>query len=143
MLKTNSQSGFSLLEVLVVLAIMSVMISVIGVQMVNSVNSTKFAKTSDAAIADLLLLRKDALFSQRDYFVVSSNSDRFVAGESDIIYHLEVPRDWLVTGDIIHISRRGVCYGGKLTIKYPAQNRSATYRISEPSCQGNRIKVGI
>jgi len=54
-------SGFSLLELLIVLAIMSVMLSIAGTRVISSIESARFARTVDAAIANIRLIRADAM----------------------------------------------------------------------------------
>lgn len=137
--QTDSDYGFSLLEILVVLAIMGTMLSIVSVRMVQTMQSAYFSKTADAAIADIVSLRADAMLS-RDTRILITDSTRiqeFPEHMRNKIRRLDIPDDWRASGEPIHISGAGTCFGGAILIEN-AEGRRAIFDLQPPKCQLKR-----
>lgn len=139
---SQSDSGFSLLELLVVLAIMSVMLSLAGATMIKNIESTRFARTADAVMAEVLTIRADAVLTGAPRVIVSQN--RGTPQNTDInpahIRRLSLPNGWQILGDPVQISERGICGGGRLRVIAPS-GRRAEYALSAPKCAATRIPL--
>lgn len=138
----SAEAGFSLLEIMVVLAIMGLMLSLVGARMVNSVESNSFIRTSEAAIADVLLVRSDAMLSgESRSFVTHSAAERDIkARDLQSLRRFDVPENWTVEGDIIDISPSGVCSGGYISISN-SQGRKAMFKLTPPKCEPVRVSL--
>ena len=136
------EAGFSLLEIIVVLAIMALMLSLVGARMVSTVESNAFIRTSEAAIADILLVRSDAVMSgEARAFVTHSVSEaEMEARDLQSLRRFDVPEDWTVEGDVIDISPNGVCSGGYISMQNP-QGRKAVFQLASPKCQPVRVSL--
>ena len=136
------EAGFSLLEIIVVLAIMALMLSLVGARMVNTIDSNSFIRTSEAAVADVLIVRSDAMLSgePRSFVTHSVNEDEMQARGLQSLRRFDVPEGWTVEGDVIDISPSGVCTGGYISIKN-AQGRKVVFRLSPPKCEPVRVSL--
>ena len=139
--KSNShkQAGFSLLELLVVLAIMGLMLSVISVRLIHTIESAYFNRTADAAIADVLILRAEAVLENERRLLITDTSriEQLNDVEKKAIRRLELPKDWRSEGDPIHISHTGTCLGGEITVLND-EGRRVIYKLSPPKCIARR-----
>ncbi len=124
------------------LAIMGLMLSLVGARMVNAIESNSFNRTSNAAIADVLLVRSDAMLSaQPRRFVTNSVSQtEMEALGLQTLRRFDVPEDWTVEGDVIEISPSGVCSGGYISMINP-QGRKAVFKLLPPKCHAMRVSV--
>jgi len=137
-LRTESETGFSLLEMLIVLTIMALMLSLIGSRSVTAIESTRFAQTADAGIGSLKLLRVEAMLDNRPLLILGSNIADAQTLPNGRIRQLSLPEGWVVSGDNILISKTGICSGGQITLQGPS-NRRATYKMSPPLCNPVRV----
>lgn len=136
-------AGFSVLEMLVVLVIMGLMLSLVGARMMTSLDATRFARTVDAAAADIRLIRADAMLTRQPRYIVTDKSMRSSELENIPKSHiraLTVPSDWRVAGGTIYIAPSGVCTGGQIRIT--GGGRAADYAITAPKCAVTRIAAG-
>lgn len=134
-----NDAGFSLLELLVVLAIMSIVLSLAGVRMLNSLDGARFNRTADAAVADLLILRADAMLGGHALVLLTDTA----RVDNDIIppdkqRRLALPQGWRVEGDAITVSATGVCGGGRLRLVGPT-GRRIDYVLTPPKCTATRL----
>lgn len=138
----SREAGFSLLEIIVVLAIMGIMLSVVGARMVGAVESNRFIRTAEASIADVLLIRSDAMLSgaARSLVTESVTEDEVDARELQSLRRFDVPEGWIVEGDVIDISASGVCSGGYISMKNP-EGRLAVFRLIAPKCEPERVSL--
>ena len=136
------EAGFSLLEIIVVLAIMALMLSLVGARMVSAIESNSFIRTSEAAIADILLVRSDAVLSgeTRSFVTHSTAAAEMEARDLQSLRRFDVPEDWTVEGDIIDISASGVCSGGYISIQN-SQGRKVVFQLSPPKCEPVRVSL--
>ncbi len=136
------EAGFSLLEVMVVLAIMGLMLSVVGARMIGAIESNRFIRTAEAAMADVLLVRSDAMLnsSARSLVTESVTESELDKRGLQTLRRFDVPEGWLVEGDIIEISASGVCSGGYVSIKNP-EGRLAVFRLNPPKCNAERVSL--
>lgn len=134
------EAGFSLLEVLVVLAIMGLMLSIVSVRMVSSIESRQFTQTAEAALADIRLLRADAMLRRSDMIVVIDGVTQTESQKAELstLRRLDVPEDWHVDGPSIRLSASGSCSGGRITF-YGPEGRKAVYDLSRPTCKFSRV----
>ena len=139
----RKNAGFSVLEMLVVLVIMGLMLSLVGARMMTSLDATRFARTVDAAAADIRLIRADAMLTREPRYIVTDTSMR----SSDLdaipkahIRALSVPADWRVAGGTIYIAPSGVCTGG--TLRITGGGRMADYAVTAPKCGVTRLAPG-
>ena len=139
---TQSEAGFSLLEIMVVLAIMGLMLSLVGARMVNTIESNNFIRTSNAAIADVLLVRSDAMLSgqMRSFVTHSASEDEMEARGLQTLRRFDVPDNWTVEGEAIDISPSGVCSGGYISMTNP-QGRKAVFKLVPPKCEPLRVST--
>lgn len=133
-------AGFSLLEMLIVLTIMGLMLSLIGARSVTAIESTRFARTADAGIGSIKRIRVEALLYNLPLQIIGTPPS---LDAKDILPHrhlrsLDLPNGWLVYGDPILISKTGICGGGQLTLQGPS-NRQASYILTPPLCEANRV----
>lgn len=138
----SRESGFSLLEIIVVLAIMALMLSLVGTRMINTIESNSFIRTSEAALADMLIVRSDAMLSgePRAFVTNSVMKAEIDTRDAQSLRRFDVPQDWTVEGSIIDISPSGVCSGGYISIRNP-QGRKAVYRLNPPKCGAVRVST--
>jgi len=135
----NSTSGFSLLELLVVLAIMSIVLSLAGARMFSSLESTRFFRTADAAVADVIRLRAEAMLGNESLTLITDSTPAESAADAPRKHRrLNVPAGWRVSGAPVTISAAGVCGGGQLRLQSP-QGRQIDYRLSPPKCTPERL----
>lgn len=142
-LRTESEAGFSLLEMLIVLTIMSIMLTLIGVRSMTAIESTRFAQTADAGISSIKLLRVEAMLNNLPLSIVGTRlTDAQITGTLNLpnaqIRQLDLPEGWHVTGDTILISKTGICGGGQITLQGPSSRR-ASYNLQPPLCDPHRI----
>ena len=134
-----SDAGFSLLELLVVLAILGIVLSLAGVRMLNSLDSARFVRTADAAAAQMLTLRAEAMLGNEGLVLFT---DTNAAALSTVLERkrrrLDVPQGWRVEGAPVMISAAGVCGGGQLRLLSPT-GRHIDYALSPPKCAPQRI----
>ena len=136
------EAGFSLLEIIVVLAIMALMLSLVGTRMINSIDSNSFIRTSEAAVADVLIVRSDAMLSGETRSFVThsvSEADRR-ARDLQSLRRFDVPEGWTVEGNVIDISPSGVCTGGYISMRN-GQGRKIVFRLSPPKCEPVRVSL--
>ena len=126
--------GFSLLEMLIVLTIMALMLSLMGARSITAIESTRFAATANSGIGSIKLLRAEAMLNERAIKIV--NTDTHI--DQWYYRHLNLPEGWQVFGNPIHISKTGICQGGRITLQSPG-NRRATYELKPRSCEPTRI----
>ncbi|WP_371396358.1 Tfp pilus assembly protein FimT/FimU [Fretibacter rubidus] len=140
--KSAADAGFSILEIIIVLTIMGIMLSLVGARMMTSLEATRFARTVDAAMADIRLIRADAMLSKQPRYIVTDSSIRSLdeATPTAHIKALSVPPDWRVMGNTITISPSGVCAGGRFRIIAP-DGRRADYVIAPPKCEATRLTL--
>ena len=136
------EAGFSLLEIIVVLAIMALMLSLVGTRMVSSIESNSFIRTSEAAVADILIVRSDAMLSAQPRSFVTHSVSQAEMDTRDLqsLRRFDVPEGWTVEGDIIDISPSGVCTGGYISMRN-AQGRKVVFRLSPPKCEPVRVSL--
>lgn len=139
---SRTDAGFSLLEIIVVLAIMALMLSLVGTRMVNAIESNSFIRTSEAAVADMLLVRADAMLSgePRSFITHSVSQSEMDARTLQSLRRFDVPDNWTVEGSVIDISASGICSGGYISIRNP-QGRRAVYKLTPPKCESSRVSV--
>jgi len=130
-------SGFSLLEILIVLAIMGVMLSIAGTRMMSSIESARFARTVDAAIANIRLIRADAMLKAETRIILTSNISKSEQPRNQW-RSLSVPEGWTVIGSPLHIAANGICLGGEVRI-ISSDGRFADYEILAPKCETRRL----
>jgi len=135
---SDRQEGFSLLEMLIVLSIMGVVLSLVGVRLVSSIESTRFVRTAESAIADIKLIRLQAVLDERSVVITGAQEagDRVSLKEINF-RRLNLPDDWTVTGDDISISKTGFCSGGAIIMK-DKTNREIRFNLSAPKCDAER-----
>ena len=133
----NRQGGFSLLEILIVLAIMGVMLSIAGSRMLSSIESARFSRLVGAAIANIRLIRADAMLTANPRIILTSNQPTSELPPSQW-RSLAVPDGWVVIGSQIHIASSGVCLGGNVRI-ISTDGRFADYEILAQKCEVRRI----
>ncbi len=140
--RPDNAAGFSLLELVVVLAIMAIMMSLVGTRMVNTIESARFIRTAEAAVADILIVRADAMMSAeaRAFVTHSTKGKDISARRLETIRRFDVPEDWTVEGDIIDISASGVCSGGYISMR-AASGRKAVFRLDAPKCEPHRVSI--
>lgn len=140
----NSELGFSLLEIIVVLAIMGLMLSLVGARMINTIESNSFIRTADAAIADILLVRSDAMLNgeSRAFVTHSVLNTELDSRNLQSLRRFDVPEDWIVEGQTIDISPSGVCSGGYISIRN-SQGRLVVYRLNPPKCNPIRVRAHL
>ena len=132
----DKTAGFSLLEILVVLAIMSLMLSVVSVRFVSTIESNYFAKTADAAMANILLLRADAVLTSENRIMTTDTSrlQQLNDLEKKTMRRLNLPEGWSSSGKEVFISNTGTCFGGVITIT-DNEGRRAIYTLTAPKCE--------
>ena len=134
-----SDAGFSLLELLVVLAILGIVLSLAGARMLTSLDSARFVRTADAAAAQMLTLRAEAMLGNEGLVLLT---DTNAAALSNVAQRkrrrLDVPPGWRVEGTPVMISAAGVCGGGQLRLLSPT-GRYIDYALSPPKCVPQRI----
>jgi len=138
--------GFSLLEVLIVLAIMAVMISLIGVRIVNSVDGTRFARHSEATLAQVKQFRAQAMLTKRKLIIITQDSsDDSGANTATDLQNwpqnsrrqFNAPEGWTISGADIKISEGGICYGGIVNLA-DGNGRHAQFSLTPPRCDIQR-----
>jgi len=135
------QEGFSLLEMLVVLAITGVVLSIVSIRLVSSIESTRFVKTAEMAVADIKLIRLQAIFNKKSVKIIGANVSEAEKTSANItIHHLNLPNDWTVAGDDILISTTGFCSGGYITIK-DQTGRRIKFNLMPPTCDAERMAL--
>lgn len=134
---TNPESGFSLLEMLIVLSIMGLMLSLVGARFMTSIESTRFARTADAGISSIKLLRAEAMLYNLPLRVIGTGEDAHIIARKHQ-RRLDLPKGWTVTGDTLVISKTGICSGGKITLQGPS-TRKAIYQLAPPLCEPRRV----
>lgn len=122
------------------LAIMSIMLTLVGARLFNTIESTRFSRTAEAAMADILIYRAEAMLAREGRFIVTQstskkNMDRH--SKSNLRY-FNVPKNWSISGDAIEISSSGICNGSLLTIRSP-EGRRAVFHLSPPNCKAQRV----
>ena len=139
----RADAGFSLLEVIVVMAIMAIMMSLVGTRIVNTIESNRFIRTAEAAIADVLIVRADAMLNgeARRMITLSADPDLLEENGAANIRRFDVPANWRVEGDIIEISPSGVCNGGFISMSAP-DGRKIVFSLSPPKCEPARVSLG-
>lgn len=140
---SSHEQGFSLLELMVVLAIMGIMLSLVGVRLNENIESSRFMRTSEAAMADVLMVRAEAIMSAQPRSLIphSAQSETLKDRRAETLRRFDVPRGWRVEGEIIEISPSGVCSGGILAVTNP-QGRRMVYRLRAPRCTPERLSLG-
>lgn len=138
--RIESDSGFSLLEILVVLAIMSIMMVLVGTRMTSAIEATRFYRMSENAVADIQTLRVRSMLNQYEHIVVppSQEAPTLKAWQDIKITSYDIPPDWTADGDIIRISKHGTCSGGVISFTGPA-GRKVIYKLAAPSCTAERV----
>jgi len=136
----HHESGFSLLEILVVLAIMSIMLVFVGTRMTTVIDATRFIRTAESAVADLQTLRVQSMLTQYEHIVVTQDHTipPLKAWQDVRIISYDVPIDWKVGGDVIIISKHGLCGGGVVSFTSP-EGRKVSFNLSAPSCSAERL----
>jgi len=136
----RGDGGFSLLEMLVVLAILGIVLSLAGSRMIGSLESARFARLSDAAMAEILIVRAEAMLSGEPRVIVTHTMSR-----SDIesvperyLKAFTLPQGWSVAGAPIQIAPSGICKGSALRIT-SNKRRIADYQLSAPYCEAVRV----
>ena len=132
----DREAGFSLMEILVVLAIMGLMLSVVSVRLVRTIESAYFSKTADAAMADLLLLRADAVLTGQSRILITDTSrlQELNDFQKKTTRRFNLPEGWSANGEQIFISRTGACFGGNIAIA-DNEGRRAVYTLTPPRCK--------
>lgn len=139
--KTRQDNGYSLLEILVVLAITSVMLTLVSVRLVQSIESNYFIQSSKAAIAEIKILRAQAILNSKRFVLITDDtSDVFLRDiDLDSQRRLNLPHEWSVLGQPVEISPFGFCSGGVLTIT-DKKGRLLKYRLEPPKCEAVRFR---
>lgn len=133
------EHGFSLLEMLVVLAIMALMLSIISTGMARTLESARFDRVSEAAMADIRLLRTRAMLDKQPVWLVPFGDENVQTGfQSSRVKRLDLPEGWVSRGEIIAISSAGMCRGGQVSIE-SAEGRKAFYKLIPPRCEPERV----
>ena len=130
----SKSAGFSLLEMLIVLTIMGLMLSLMGARSLTAIEATRFINTANAGIGSIKILRAEAVLNNTPIRIINSSTNIQSRQEK----HLDLPQGWQVSGDIIQISKAGMCQGGYITLQGPT-NRRATFALSPPKCEPVRI----
>lgn len=138
--RIETDSGFSLLEILVVLAIMSVMMVLVGTRMTSAIEATRFFRVSENAVADIQTMRVRSMLHQYEHIIVPPSHDlpTLKAWQDTKISTYDIPPDWAAEGDIIKISKHGICSGGMISFTGPA-GRKVSYKLIGPSCTAERV----
>lgn len=139
-LHAQSDTGFSLLEILVVLAIMSVMMVLVGTRMTSAIEATRFFRMSENAVAEIQTMRVRSMLYQYEHIVVPPSQDppTLKAWQDTKLASYDIPPDWTAEGDIIKISKHGICSGGVISFTGPA-GRKVSYQLTAPSCIAERV----
>jgi len=127
------------MEILVVLAIMGVILSVVSVRLVGTIDSAYFNRTADAVMADILLLRAEALLQGESRILITDNSrvETLSQTQKKRLRRFNLPQGWGVEGEPITISHTGTCFGGQIVIAND-EGRRAIYSLSPPKCEAAR-----
>ncbi len=138
----DDEAGFSLLELVVVLAIMAIMMSLVGTRMINTIEGARFIRTAEAAVADVLIVRADAMMNAEARVIVthSVKDSDINALKFDDIRRFDVPKNWTVEGEMIDIAASGVCSGGYISMTAPS-GRKAVFRLDPPKCEPHRVSI--
>lgn len=137
------EQGFSLLELMVVLAIMGIMLSLVGARLNENIEGSRFIRTSEAAMADVLMVRADAIMNAQPRSLIphSTRAKKLEGRRAENMRRFDVPEGWRVEGEIIEISPSGVCSGGVLAVTNP-QGRRVVFRLRAPRCTPERLSLG-
>lgn len=119
---------------------MGIMLSLVSARFMGTIESTRFARTAEAGMADILLIRSDAMLMRQARTLVTSDSARAEAIErpAETLRQLSLPTGWQVRGRSIDISSTGFCSGGRLLLIDP-KGRRAEYLLSPPRCEPKRL----
>jgi len=122
------------MEILVVLAIMGVILSVVSVRLVGTIDSAYFNRTADAVMADILLLRAEALLQGESRILITDNSrvETLSQTQKKRLRRFNLPQGWGVEGEPITISHTGSCFIAN------DEGRRAIYSLSPPKCEAAR-----
>ena len=132
----HKQEGFSLIEILVVLAIMGVMLSLVSVNLVRTISSVRFVKTSEAAIADIKLMRAEAMLNRESRIMLTQDTQINTVAKMNQtqLRSYNVPEGWIVKGAPIKILKSGACLGGTISFTSP-EGRFAEFTLVAPKCR--------
>ena len=138
----NNEQGFSLLELLVVLTIMALMLSMVSIRMVDNIEGSRFIRTAEAAVADVLIIRVEAMTNAKPRSLITNSApvDKYKDRQQTQLRRLDVPEGWQVEGDAIEISASGVCSGGILALTNP-KGRKIVFRLEAPRCKPERLNI--
>lgn len=134
-----SQLGFSLLEILVVLAIMSTMLVLVSSRMTSAIEATRFFRTVDNAVSDIQTLRVQSMLTQYEHILLTEDQPRpsYKVWQDVRLISYDIPPDWIIEGDIIKISKQGLCSSGIISF-ISTDGRKASYDVKGPSCTVKR-----
>lgn len=142
--RDKNERGFTLLEVLVVLAIFGIILSLAGARMMGSIESARFARLSDAIMAEVLVVRAEAMLSNEPRVIATQTMSRADIESVPTAYlkRFTLPEGWSVTGAPVHITQSGICQGANLRIMSDKQ-RIADYLLKPPYCEATRLAAPI
>ena len=132
----NSEFGFSLLEILVVLAIMAIMLSLISVNFARTIEAVSFSRNSDAAVANIKIIRAEALLDQQSRYIITDDTQTIELKDLDAhqVHRFDVPEAWEIRGNTIKILSSGICLGGQVVFLTP-EGRRREYVLAGPKCE--------
>lgn len=123
------------------LAIMGLVLSLVGARMIGNIESQRFIRTAEAAVADVLIIRADAILNAEPRTLITQSRNTGVDERREFTRRFDIPQDWRVEGDNINISASGVCSGGLIAFTN-SQGRRIVYRLDPPRCTAQRLSLG-